>query len=206
MIAAKCMISAKGAGGARVGSTSVSSSPDVPTILVTVTGPDRPGVAAAVLGALARPGVEVLDLEQVVVRGNLTMAVLVTAGPDAEGAVAAVRDAGSALGMAVEAATGRGDNPPRRHGRLHVPVLAAPLLPAAIAAIAARLAERGANIDRIRRLSREPVTTVAFDLSGHDVPMLRRSVAVEAVPRRVAVAGSPPGLTRRGRRLVVLDV
>ena len=184
----------------------MSTSPDAPTILVTVTGPDRPGVAAAVLGALARPRVEMLDLEQVVVRGNLTLAVLVTAGPDAEGAVAAVRDAGSALGMTVEAATGRGDNAPRRHGRLHVTVLAAPLLPAAVAAIAARLAERGANIDRIRRLSREPVTTVEFDVSGDDVVALRRELAAAAAEHGVDVAVSPAGLVRRGRRLVVLDV
>ena len=182
------------------------SSPAVPTILVTVTGPDRPGVTAAVLGALARPGVEVLDLEQVVVRGNLTLAVLVTAGPDAEAAVAAVRAAGAALGMRVESVTGTGDNAPRRRGRLHVTVLAAPLLPATVAAIAARLAERGANIDRIRRLSREPVTTVEFDVSGDDVTVLRRELAVEAAAHGVDVAVSPAGLARRGRRLVVLDV
>jgi phosphoserine phosphatase len=187
----------------------VTTSPAVPTILVTVTGPDRPGVAAAVVGALARPGVEVLDVEQVVVRGNLTLAVLVTAGLDAEdadAAIAAVRAAGAALGMRVDCATGTGDNAPRRRGRLHVTVLAAPLLPATVAAIAGRLAERGANIDRIRRLSREPVTTVEFDVSGDDVAVLRRELAVEAAAHDVDIAVSPAGLARRGRRLVVLDV
>jgi phosphoserine phosphatase len=184
----------------------VTTSPAVPTILVTVTGPDRPGVAAAVVGALARPGVEVLDVEQVVVRANLTLAVLVTAGPDAEGAVAAVGAAGAALGLRVECVPGTGDNAPRRLGRLHVTVLAAPLLPATVAAIAGRLAERGANIDRIRRLSREPVTTVEFDVSGDDVAMLRRELAVEAAAHGVDIAVSPAGLARRGRRLVVLDV
>jgi phosphoserine phosphatase len=178
----------------------------VPTILVTVTGPDRPGVAAGVVGALERPGVEVLDLEQVVVRGYLTLAVLVTAGRNGEATVAAAHTAGSALGMRVECVTGTGDNAPRRRGRLHVTVLAAPLLPATVAAIAARLAERGANIDRIRRLSREPVTTVEFDVSGDDVAVLRRELAVEAAAHEVDIAVSPAGLVRRGRRLVVLDV
>ncbi|MFN0284696.1 MAG: ACT domain-containing protein [Kineosporiaceae bacterium] len=50
----------------------------VPTLLVTVTGPDRPGVTWDVVEALTVPGVSVLDVEQVVVRGNLTLAVLVT--------------------------------------------------------------------------------------------------------------------------------
>ncbi len=114
-----------------------------PTILVTVTGGDRPGVTAAVFDALSLPGVEVLDVEQVVVRGTLTLAVLVTAGAREGEAVAAAHAAGTALGMQVSCLAGRGDNAPRRHGRLHVTVLAAPLLPAAVASIAARLAERG---------------------------------------------------------------
>jgi phosphoserine phosphatase len=184
----------------------VTTSPAVPTVLVTVTGPDRPGVTAAVFSALALPEVQVLDVEQVVVRGNLTLAVLVTAGAHEGAAVAAAHAAGAALGMHVTCVSGRGDNSPRRRGRLHVTVLAAPLLPAAVAAIAARLAERGANIDRVRRLSREPVTTVEFDVSGDDVLVLRRELAVQAAAHAVDVAVSPAGLARRGRRLVVLDV
>ena len=76
----------------------------------------------------------------------------------------------------------------------------------AVAAIAARLAERGANIDRIRRLSREPLTTVEVDVSGDDVLLLRRELAAAAAAHGVDVAVSPAGLARRGRRLVVIDV
>jgi len=179
---------------------------DRATVLVTVTGRDRPGVTAAVFDALTLPGVEVLDVEQVVVRGTLTLAVLVTAGAREGEAVAAAHAAGTSLGMQVSCLAGRGDNAPRRHGRLHVTVLAAPLFPAAVASIAARLAERGANIDRVRRLSREPVTTVEFDVSGEDVLVLRRELAVQAAAHGVDIAVSPAGLARRGRRLVVLDV
>ena len=56
------------------------------SLLLTVTGPDRPGVTHAVFTALTLPGVEVLDVEQVVVRGNLVLGVLVTGGPAAAGA------------------------------------------------------------------------------------------------------------------------
>ena len=147
-----------------------------------------------------------LDVEQVVVRGTLTLAVLVTAGARQGEAVAAAHAAGTALGMQVSCLAGRGDNAPRRHGRLHVTVLAAPLLPGAVASIAARLAEQGANIDRVRRLSREPVTTVEFDVSGDDAVVLRRELAAQAAAHGVDIAVSPAGLARRGRRLVVLDV
>ena len=43
---------------------------------------------------------------------------------------------------------GSGEPAPRR-GQLHVTVLGSPLAPAAIAAIAGRIAASGANIDRI---------------------------------------------------------
>ena len=178
----------------------------MPTVLVTLTGPDRPGVTTAVFEALARPGVEVLDVEQVVVRGRLTLAALVTAGPDEGAVIAAAHSTGATLGLHVSCLAGRGDNAPRREGRLHVTMIGAPLLPGAVAAIAGRLAEHGANIDRIRRLSRDPVTTVELDVSGGDVLALRRELAAEAAAHRVDVAVSPAGLARRGRRLVVLDV
>lgn len=177
------------------------------TVLVTVTGPDRPGVTVQLFEALALPGVEVLDVEQVVVRGRLTLAVLVGAGPDEGAMIAAAHGVGRRLGMRVSCVAGTGDNAPRRSGRLHVGVIGAPLLPVAVGGLAGRLAAHGANIDRIRRLSRYPVTTVEFDVSGaDDVAALRRELAAEAAAHRVDVAVSPAGLARRGRRLVVMDV
>ena len=71
----------------------------------------------------------------------------------------------------------------RRSGRAAVVVLGAPLLASAVAAVTARIAEHGANIDRIRRLSRYPVTTVEFDVSGADVAALRRELALGRRPR-----------------------
>ena len=48
------------------------------TVLVTVTGPDRPGVTSVLLAALSRHRVSLLDVEQVVIRGRLTLGVLVS--------------------------------------------------------------------------------------------------------------------------------
>jgi phosphoserine phosphatase len=181
------------------------------TLLVTATGPDHPGVTHAIFAALARPGVEVLDVEQAVVRGELVLSVLValrSAEPPDDGAlVAAVHAAGAAQGVTVRCIAGRGDNAPRPATRLHVTVLARPLTPVAVTSIAGCLAEHGANIDRVRRLSRWPVTTVEFDVSsGHGPEELRRSLAETASRHAVDVAVSPTGLVRRGRRLVVMDV
>ena len=179
------------------------------TLLVTVTGQDRPGVTAAVFAALVRPGIEVLDTEQVVVRGHLTLGVL--AGLDGTVDVAAVRDevgaAAAAMVLDWTAEEGSGDTAVRRGGRLHVTVLGRPLLPGAVQAVTARLAATGANIDRVRRLSAEPVTAIELDVSGvPDLHLLRRQLTAEAAGLGVDVAVSPAGLARHGRRLVVLDV
>ena len=178
---------------------------DEPTLLVTLSGDDRPGVTSRLFTALAGTPATVLDVEQVVVRGHLTLAVLLTTG-GSEQVRATVLDVADELDMKVRCRKGRGDNAPRPSGRLHVTVLGAPLLPAAVAAVARQVAAQGANIDRIRRISRWPVTTVEFDVSGGDVPSLRRAVAAEAAVLGVDVAVSPAGLARRGRRLVVMDV
>jgi phosphoserine phosphatase len=176
------------------------------TLLVTVSGDDRPGVTSALFDAIADVGAEVLDLEQVVVRGHLTLALLLAAGPRDEILRSVVRDVASGLGMDVSVSAGTGDNAPRAGGRAAVVVLGAPLLASAVSAVTARIAAHGANIDRIHRLSRYPVTTVEFDISGADVATLRRELSLESAVRGVDIAVAPAGLARRGRRLVVMDV
>jgi phosphoserine phosphatase len=176
------------------------------TLLVTVSGDDRPGVTSTLFDAIADVGAEVLDLEQVVVRGHLTLALLLSAGPQNSRLRDVVTSVATSLGMQVSAEPGSGDNAPRRSGRAAVVVLGAPLLASAVAAITTRIAAHGANIDRIRRLSRYPVTTVEFDISGADVTVLRTELSVEAAVRGVDIAVSTAGLARRGRRLIVIDV
>ena len=50
------------------------------SVLITVTGPDQPGVTSALFEVLSRHKVELLNVEQVVIRGRLTLGVLVV-GP-----------------------------------------------------------------------------------------------------------------------------
>jgi phosphoserine phosphatase len=180
---------------------------DEPTLLITLTGPDRPGVSARLFGALAPTRTAVRGGAEVVVRGLGTLAGGITTGGESEDRLRGIAtELASSLGMSVSVRAGRGDNATRPRGRLHVTVLAAPLLPAALGAVADRIAAEGANIDRIRRLSRWPVTTVELDVSGGDVGALRAALAAVAVEHGVDIAVAPAGLARRGRRLVVMDV
>ena len=176
------------------------------TLLVTLMGDDRPGVTSALFDAVAPTGAVVLDLEQVVVRGQLTLAALLAPGGTAKALREIVNGVGADLGLAVSVAKGRGDNRRRPTGRAAVVVLGAPLSARAVAAVARSVADHGANIDRIRRLSRYPVTTLELDVSGADLDSLRRELSLVAAQEHVDIAVSPAGLARRGRRLVVMDV
>jgi phosphoserine phosphatase len=183
-----------------------TDSPNRPTLLVTLSGGDRPGVSRALFAAVAPLHPEVLDLEQVVVRGHLTLSALLSA-PGREGELrAVVQRAAYDLGMTATVTLGRGDNRSRPDGRAVVTVLGAPLAARHVAEITDRVAEHGANIDRIRRLSRYPVTAIEFDISAASLDGLRAELALVAAREEIDIAVSPAGLARRGRRLVVMDV
>jgi len=179
------------------------------TLLITLTGPDRPGVTSRLFGILAGHPLRVLDIEQVVIRGKLVLGVLLGCDtpPDLTGIHAAVSGLAADLGMDAEITAGSGRaETPARNGRLHVTLLGNPLLPDAVAAVAGRIAASGANIDRITRLASDPVTCVELDVSGAEPGSLRDSLAQVAVDCGVDVAVQPAGLYRRAMRLIVMDV
>src|SRR6202161_4005316 len=128
-----------------------------PTLLVTLTGRDRPGVTSRLFSALATYELSVLDIEQVVIRGRLVLGALLGCAPDPDLTAIhrSIRAPAADLGLDAENAMGPGE-PPRRRGQLHVTVLGSPLIPAAVAAISGRIAASGANIDRIDRLAPPP--------------------------------------------------
>jgi phosphoserine phosphatase len=177
------------------------------TLLVTVTGRDRPGVTSRLFTVLAAHELSVLDVEQVVIRGRLVLGVLLSCGPspDLTAIHRQVAAVAADLGLEAEITAGSAE-PARRRGSLHVTVLGRELAPAAIAAIAGRIAANGANIERISRLAHRPVTCIEFDISGADPAELRLALARESAERGVDVAVQRGGLYRRAMRLVVMDV
>src|SRR6476646_5701058 len=176
------------------------------TLLLTVSGRDRPGVTSAIFATLTRAAVEVLDIEQIVLRRRLILGILVTAPRDWRRLRDAVQATASDLGMSVDIDHGTGDNKGRREGRSHVTVIGAPLRAAAMAAVAGRIADSGANIDRIERMARYPVTAIDLHVSGVDPDRLRALLSVEAATQGVDIAVQPASLLRRAMRLIVMDV
>jgi phosphoserine phosphatase len=185
------------------------------TLLITLTGRDRPGVTSRLFGTLASFPVSVADIEQVTIKGRLVLGVLLASeAPPGDApldltqihrAVTALADE---LGLEAEITTGSAE--PSRRGRpggmLHVTVLGSPLLPQGVAAVAGRIAASGANIDRITRLAGDPVTCVELDVSGAEPGSLRTALAKVAAESGVDVAVQRAGLHRRAMRLIVMDV
>jgi phosphoserine phosphatase len=181
-------------------------------------------VTARLFGALAAssdglPPLEIVDIEQVVVHGQLVLGVVVGALPtdesrsEAEDALLArlVRLAGdvsaaTGVQVRVEPASGAepgADRPGRPH---HVILLGRPVPPEAVAGAARAIAGLGGNIDAIRRLSDYPVASFELTVSGTDSTALRTELATVAAATGADIAVEQAGLARRSKRLIVLDV
>ena len=178
------------------------------TLLVTLTGRDRPGVTSRLFSELSAHPLTVVDVEQVVIRGHLVLGVLLACAesPDLTAIHRQVTSVAADLRMNAEITMGSAEHVPPQRGPLHVTVLGSPLTPEVVAAIAGRITAGGANIDRIGRLAQRPVTCIQFDVSGADPRALRAALARESVSLGADIAVQRGGLHRRAMRLVVMDV
>jgi phosphoserine phosphatase len=182
------------------------------SVLITVTGADQPGVTSALFEVLSRHKVELANVEQVVIRGRLTLGVLV-AGPDevASGAElreevqSAIRDFG--LDVTIERSD---DLPVLREPSTHtIVVLGRPISAEAFGVVAREVAALGVNIDFIRGVSDYPVTGLELRVSvpqGSAYAQLQAAMARVAVAEGVDIALEDYSLSRRAKRLIVFDV
>lgn len=178
------------------------------SVLVTITGHDRPGVTSALFAALAAHDVEVLDVEQVVISDRLVLGVMLVLHGDPAPLRRAVTHAAEALGTRVEVTITEdpgeiADRVPVRH---HVIVLGRPLRAGAVGEMARRIADLGGNIHSIVRLTHEPVTALELVVSGVDATKLGLGLVQGAAAAGVDVAVERAGLQRRAKRLLLLDV
>ncbi|HVX22400.1 MAG TPA: phosphoserine phosphatase SerB [Acidimicrobiales bacterium] len=198
------------AAGDRVGSDRAGGE----SLVVTVSGPDRPGISVRIFERLSWLGLDLVDVEQVQVHGRLLLCLEVGAPADAEAGAVWVRESvEEALGglqvggghLQVVVTRVAGGQEVGRGPRQLVTVLAPRLPAAALGGVFGRIAAAGGNVDRIVRLSRYPVTSYQLVVSGGDAGRLRRELAAEAARQSVDVAVQGAGLYRRAKHLIVLD-
>ena len=177
---------------------------DVSTLLVTVHGPDKPGISAGLMDVLVATNAEIYDVEQIVVRGRLTLNVLI--GVDGE--TATIRDLllfGWEQRLHVEFEVVDPIPTPIKT-MTAVTVLGQRIGPDDFGVVARGIAEGAGNIERIFRLSRYPVVSYELVFSNGDVDKIREVLVAAAAERPIDIAIQPEGLERRAKRLVVMDV
>jgi phosphoserine phosphatase len=182
------------------------------SVLITVTGRDQPGVTSALFEVLSRHKVDLLNVEQVVVRGRLTLAVLVVGPADVAGGPALHDEVGEAIrAVGLDVTIERSDDMPVLRGpSTHtIVVLGRPITAEAFGVVAREVAALGVNIDTIRGVSDYPVTGLELRVSvpaGSAYGQLQTALARVAVDERVDIALEDYSLSRRAKRLIVFDV
>lgn len=181
------------------------------SVLITVTGVDRPGVTSALFEVLAAYDVDLLNVEQVVIRDRLTLGVLVSGEPAVAAGEALCRDVTDTVRrIGLDVTIERSDDEPiiGEPSTHVVVVLGRPITAAAFGAVARALAALGVNIDFIRGLSDYPVTGLELRVSaGPDIgDRLQGALATLAATEDVDIAVERYSLERRAKRLIVFDV
>lgn len=187
---------------------------DTQTVLIKVHGPDRPGITSSLMAALDLLDAVVGDVEQVVVRGQLVLALVVDVAADASLDDLRRFSDDPALAVEIEPVNSA---PTERPPGVIVTVIAnsvpadvregaRELAPADLGAVADAIARLGGNIDRIVRLSRYPVFSFELVVLGAPLDDLRATLLPLSRQRSFDIAIQPDGLGRRSQRLVVMDV
>ncbi len=176
------------------------------SVLITVSGLDRPGVSGVLFTVLSRYRVDVLDVDQVVVRSQLTLGVLVSTETDPENLQEAVEQAMATIGMQVEVSIGSDQDSGRSTATHVLVVMGKPLQAKAIADLTRRFGELGVNIETIQRIADYPVTGLELSVNAPDDRELRQAVTEIGVAAGVDIAVQRAGLARRSKRLIVFDV
>ena len=175
------------------------------TVLIRVSGPDQLGISAELFEVLARMEATVRDIEQIVVRRRLSLDVLI----EVEKKDDILKDLllfgfKRELQIDVEEVE---ENPTEYSQQFVVTLIGEELNPSELNQATDAIANGGGNIDRIVRLSRYPVMSYELSVNGGEIGEIRKNL-LEAASNSptMDVALQPLNLSRRAKRLVILDV
>ncbi len=193
-------------------------------LLIRLSGPDQPGITAAVTGVLAQYGGNVLDIGQAVIHATLSMGLLVEL-PDQRGhaaMLAALQAYAERVGLSLRTeaiAPGSYSDWVAAQGRARhiITLLARKITAEQVARVTAVFAEHGLGIDGITRLSgRIPLgelpplskACVEFSVRGPlaDPEPFRRDLLQLGSDLEVDLALQEDNMFRRNRRLVAFDM
>lgn len=178
-------------------------------ILVTVTGRDTPGITAALTEVISDAGATLVDIEQVVVQGQLTLCLLVVSTGDdvLKELLFVATKMGLDLQFRVLVAP-EADGSDDELRRYAVTAIGEGLAARGVHALTAVLARYRANIEHIRRLNEHGLLSleVVCSLPSEHAAELRRELLTATEELSIDVAVQRERLLRRTKRLVVMDM
>lgn len=147
------------------------------TGLILLTGPDKPGIAAALFETLAPFAVHIIDVEQLVINNRLILTVLIGASPAHQGAIEEdLNICASNLDVDIATVFGKGELSEIAENLLVVGIISAKLRPQAAAVVSKVISDCGANIQSFTRTSVDPLS-IQIVVSGVTKSVLDSALA-----------------------------
>ena len=175
------------------------------TLLIRVSGPDQLGVSTELFEVLSEIGAVIKDIEQIVVRRRLTLDVLIEVDKSDD----ALKDLllfGYQRGLQIDVEEVDGE-PTEYKEQCVVTLIGRNVTPEELKLATEAISNGKGNIDRIIRLSRYPVMSYELSVNGGRMDEIRqRLLQVAADTPELDIAVQPLNLSRKAKRLVVLDV
>lgn len=183
-------------------------------ILVSVTGPDQPGITAALTDIMAESDVRLLDIEQVVTQSILSLSILIELDPAEEGERHLLRDLlfrSHEFGLSMEFKVVRPAEILKKAPVQNyvVTCLGPAVTLRVVAKLAALLSEERVNIQKIHTLARKQLECIEMTLSATepiDPRLLTRKLLHLNAEFGVDIAVQEENLFRRAKRLIVMDM
>jgi phosphoserine phosphatase len=184
-------------------------------VLITLIGPDRPGILAAVTGCIAEGGARIRDIEQSVTHTLMLLSLLIdfSAGesdqkPLIKDLLFLAKELGLQLDFEVVEEEDYQNLQSSRFGYV-LTMLGDGVDAGAVNKVATLLNAYSINIDRINKLTRGQLRCVEFFLNvpnNTDLKCMTRQLLAEGAGLGIDIAVQKENLYRRAKRLVVLDM
>lgn len=175
--------------------------------VVTASGPDKPGVSAAFFRVLSSHNVELVDAEQAIFSGRISLSAYIRVQASRlEALEQGLRNTLSIYAQSINVDLREEEETSRPRSTHVVVVLGRQLNASHMSAIAKELANLNVNIDRIRGLSTYPLNGLELyiTIEGASDPV-RAMLARLATEQGVDIAIERSGLQRRSKRLICFD-
>jgi len=179
------------------------------TGLILVSGQDRPGITQSLMSTLSEFAVNILDIEQLVIRDRLLLTVLITLDEAHAAAIASDLDLLQdklQLDIAIDfVQTNINED---ASDNLRVVIVGSEIKPVGLSAVASEIARLGGNITAIKRTARNPVIAIEMNLTipNDSIKKVQEALTSVAINNHIDLAVEPGGSLRRSKRIVILDM